>query len=322
MRVLVTGLLGTHGRWIAERLLEDGHTLTGVDVQDGTGTLGALADEIELLQADLRDPEAVARTFAARNFDVVVHTAAILSRHANNDPSLAIAVNVGGTLNVLQAAAAADVGRVVYSSSIVALAPFIGAAGYPTYTPVGEDWPCAPVPPFRVYGATKRLAEQLGAHYHERDGPEFVALRYAAAILAPPIASRQTFAIAAPQVRMIEDALAGKAFVLEQGGDERTDLVYVKDLANAISAAARAPADPSGAYHIGSGRLSSFHDLAAAVDRQIAGARSTIGPGRDPLGIGDYYCAFDLTRARTLLGYEPRFVELDAVVADYVASRA
>lgn len=320
MRILVTGVLGTHGRWVVERLLRDGHILTGVDVQDGTGTLGAMADEIELVQGDLRDPAAVSRIFAARSFDVAVHTAAILSRHANNDPSLAVAVNVGGTLNVLQAAASSGVGRVVYSSSIVAVAPFVGAAGYPTYAPVAEDWPCAPVPPFRIYGATKRLAEQLGAHYHETHGLEFVALRFAAAIIAPAIASPHTSG-PPPQVRMIDDAFVGRPFVLEHGGDERTDIVYVKDLANAISTAASAPADPSGTYHIGSGRLSSFHDLAAAVSRQIAGARLTIGPGRDPLGIGDYYGAFDLTRARAL-GYEPCFADLDSVVQDYVALRA
>jgi UDP-glucose 4-epimerase len=318
MRVLLTGALGTNGRWVALQLLDDGHDVVGFDSSTDTRSLGALANEISVVTGDVTDLLALQSVLRRERIDTIVHAAGILAGPSNADAQRAIDINCSGTLSVLEAARHSSVERVVFCSSIAAYAPFTGVNGYPEYRAVDEQYPSEPGAPFRVYGATKRLCESLGIHYHEADGLQFVALRFSM-ILVPGVSAERHFAGVPPQAALSEAAVAGRPFRLEGGADERADFMYVKDLAQSLGRAVTAPGDPTGIYNIGSGELCSLQDMATAVRQIIPDADIAIGPGRDPLGINQYYCLFDISRAREKLDYEPKYTEIGAAVADYIA---
>jgi nucleoside-diphosphate-sugar epimerase len=99
MRILLTGSSGWLGRFLAPRLRQEGHQVTGLDVAPGTDTevLGSVADRA-----------LVDRVFAERGIEAIIHAGALHKPDIARCPALAfVDVNVRGTLNLLEAAAAA-----------------------------------------------------------------------------------------------------------------------------------------------------------------------------------------------------------------------
>jgi nucleoside-diphosphate-sugar epimerase len=121
----------------------------------------------EAILLDIRDDATVRR--ACAGVDAVVHLAADPSPDADWESSL-LPVNVQGTLNVLRAAEAAGIGRVVLASSLHAV------GGYPIGTPIPHD---APPRPTNLYGASKAAGEAFGAVFAAR-GMTVVAVRIGA----------------------------------------------------------------------------------------------------------------------------------------------
>lgn len=314
MTVLVTGGLGVNGVWVVRRLLEDGQRTIVLDVRDDTSLLPPeVAAGLDLRIGDVTDRTAITELVRREGVGTIVHLAALLPERCERDPAAADQVNVGGTLAVLEAARQAGVDRVVYASSRAVYGQLLGEHGYPTYAPVGEDAPRVSVPPMRIYGASKVFCEELGWQYATLYGFEFAALRFASIIGIGKEARHGALPI---QGRMIENALKGEPTVIERGGEERDDMMYVKDMARAVSLTCSAPR-VARAYNIGSGTASSLRDLADAVRTVAPAAEISIGPGRDYLGCGPLYGLLDISRARADLGYEPEY-DLASTVADYV----
>lgn len=211
-RVAVTGAGGFIGRATCERLVADGAVVVGLDVSpaartavEGTGAAFALCDTT--------DPAAVARGLEGATG--VVHTAAILGDRGGMDEQ--VRVNVGGTRNVLDAAAAGGVQRVVHLSSVATW-------GYD----FPSDLATEDAPP-RVCGApyvdTKTASHEL-------------ALRRGAAVVRPgdvygPGSVPWT-------LRPIEAIRAG-TFVLPGRGDGLLTLVYIDDLVDCVVRALTVP---------------------------------------------------------------------------------
>jgi UDP-glucose 4-epimerase len=166
-------------------------------------------------------------------------------------PELAVSVNITGTFNVLQAARATGVRKVVYASA--------GAAyGEPRYVPVDEDHP---LQPRGVYAASKAAGEHLGAGFYAEHGLPFIALRF--------------FNIYGPRhdrpgnrVQVIPGWLA----CLEEGvpprifgdGSQTMDFVYITDAARAMLLAARSDRC-FGAYNVCRGVETSAARLAEVM---------------------------------------------------------
>ncbi|HXZ28315.1 MAG TPA: NAD-dependent epimerase/dehydratase family protein, partial [Terriglobales bacterium] len=138
---LVTGVAGFIGSALARALLERGDTVRGIDnlLTGKRENIAALLDKMEFREADLCDPAAAAE--ACRGVDYVLHQAALPSvPRSVADPVETNRHNVDATLNLLVAARAAKVRRVVYAASS-------SAYGDTPTLPKREDMPANPISP-------------------------------------------------------------------------------------------------------------------------------------------------------------------------------
>jgi UDP-glucose 4-epimerase len=155
MRILLTGSSGWLGRTLAPRLQRDGHHVVGLDIVPGEHTS---------FEGSVVDRDLVERIMAAEAIGAVVHAGALHKPDIVRHPADAfVAVNVQGTLNLLEAAVAARVDRFVFTSTTSVMissrirAGLAGGARQAAW--ITED--LAPLEPRNIYGVTKLAAEHL-----------------------------------------------------------------------------------------------------------------------------------------------------------------
>ncbi len=222
-RVVVTGGAGNVGSHVVDAAIAAGaREVVALDALV-RGVPANLSDALatgraRLVELDIRDREAVAT--AVRGADVVFHQAALRWTLCQEAPRECQEVMVDGTFNVLDAAAAAKVKRVVLASSAVVY-------GEPVRLPMHEDQPLRGT---TVYGAAKAANEQLGrAFAHLHDLP-VISLRYFN-VYGPrqDIRSRSIEVM----IRWLDAIDAGKPLTLFGDGSASADFVYVGDVARA-----------------------------------------------------------------------------------------
>jgi UDP-glucose 4-epimerase len=315
---MITGGLGVNGAWVIRDLLERGHEVSVYENRDDTSLVEDVADRIEIVVGDLRDLEALTAAVERLRPECIIHLAALVDDRV---PYTTIEVNTGGTANVAAAAVAAGVKRVVYTSSKAVYGPTTGARGYPTYEPIPED---GAVNPSVMYSITKLAGEQVLEWYARTTGLEIASLRFGT-IYGPGRLQRHQGINAYSS--MVELPAVGEAFRVENGGDERDDIVYVLDVADAISTVALAPHAPRHAvYNVSGGDAVTMSEYAAAIHRVIPNAALEVGPGLDPMNQGDapYYMQLDGTRIEDEYGWRASY-DINRAVQhyyDFVRSRA
>lgn len=297
MKVLVTGGFGFIGRHISRELSSRGDEVAAISRSPPSGDEGG----IRAMRGDVTHLSDLIHAIKASGAELIIHSAALLTAESQRNPVLSFEVNAGGTLNVLEAARLMDVGRVIFISSTAVYG--ITREG----EPVDEDYPKNPI---TLYGAQKLFGEHLGEGYRSNYGISFIALRLP--IVYGPGQSQRGFSAFK---EIIEKPALGERAVVEVGGDQRYDAVYVKDVARAVWLASRARGLRHSAFNIGAGNQCTLWDLAGIVRGHFPDAEIEIGPGfdiaepiRGPL---------DLRRAREELGYSPAY-DLESGVRDYI----
>lgn len=316
-RVFVTGGCGVNGSWVVRDLLQRGYAVTAFDHSADDSLMPDLRGQYELLVGDIRDGALLSRLVHGRKPVAIVHLAALVGYpQGRPDPKLVYDVNLGGTLNVLEAAVVGDVRRVVFTSSKSAYGVVCAAHGRPHYLPVPEHHAGTPAPPsfLSLYGHAKVAAEGLGFNYQAAFGFDFFALRFATICAPGKLARHGPMSI---HSRLIENAMLGVPTVVPQGGDERDDIVYVRDVAQAIGLAVAADCRGAELFNVGQGKAFGLHDMAAAIQTRFPSASISIGPGYDFMDVGfPAYNVLDISKARRKLGYSPAY-KLQAMVEDY-----
>jgi UDP-glucose 4-epimerase len=245
-RTLVTGGAGFIGANLVPLLRERGEQVRVLDSLI-VGDPGRLAADVELVEGDVRDPDAVAR--AMEGVDAVIHLAAAGSVvESVSDPLANFDVNALGTLRVLQGSVQADVKRFVFASTGGAL---IGDAP----PPVDESSVPRPISP---YGASKLTGEGYCSAFRGSYDLNTIALRFAN--VYGPHSDRKKGAL----TTFIKRALRGEAIEIFGDGRATRDFLHVADLCRGILAA-HERRELGGVVHLASTRETTIDDLARLV---------------------------------------------------------
>ncbi|OGO72979.1 MAG: hypothetical protein A3G84_01205 [Chloroflexi bacterium RIFCSPLOWO2_12_FULL_71_12] len=253
-RVVVTGGAGNVGSHVVDAALAAGaREVIAVDalVRGVPENLDhALATgRARLVEIDIRDREAVMATL--RGCDVLFHQAALRWTRCQEAPRECQEVMVEGTFNVLEAAAEANVRRVVMASSAVVY-------GEPVHLPLDEDHPLSGT---TVYGAAKVANEQMGRAIAKLRDLPVVSLRYFN-VYGPRMDVRSRFVEV--MVRWLNAIDEGKPLTLFGDGSASADFVYVDDVARANVLACDAAATDA-IVNVCSGVETRMRDLAALL---------------------------------------------------------
>ena len=307
---VVTGCAGFIGSHLTEALLEDGHTVLGVDCfndnyprADKYRNLARAGghERFRLLTADLVSADADALLEGA---DVVFHLAGEPGVRASWGPRFDRYThhNVQATQRLLEAARETGVKFVYASSSSV----YGDALALPTH----EDEAPRPLSP---YGVTKLAAEHLCVLYGEEHGVDTVALRYFS-VYGPRQRPDMAFR------RFCEAIHAGEPIEVFGDGRQTRDFTYVGDIVDATRAAAQADTPTGRVYNIGGGNRTSLR-CALEVLAGIAGRPLDIRHhGRESGDVMD--TGADTTRAERELGFSPRTSLADGLAAELEWVRA
>jgi nucleoside-diphosphate-sugar epimerase len=260
--VLITGGAGFIGYRLTRRLLGSGHRVVVTDLAFSTDARDGGAESVML---DVTDRVRVWRLLEDVRPDLVVHLAAILSGGAETDPARAFDVNVGGTFNILEGSRRVGVSRLLVASSVAVYdAPDPG-------TPSDETISVAPL---GTYGMTKASLEGWCAFYARRHGLDVRVVR-PAGLVGP---GRDAGGAASNWTTgLIQEPLAGRAYVCPVGPDDALPVVYHTDFLDGLFAMCRPERLPHTVYNLGSCRVTAG-ELARLVEQRITGARIAFEP--------------------------------------------
>jgi UDP-glucose 4-epimerase len=299
--ILVTGAAGVVGSHVVKQLIGGGHRVTAADVVPAPGPLLEGITSLAYRRLDVRDLAQVLEMLGEVKPERVIHLAALVGDWYNRHPLANEETNVVGTINMLEACRLSGTGRIVLASTWSLYPDFHGTRhGAPDYDAVPETTPPHPVRPYEV---GKYACERYAAWYREMHGLEFAALRFGGYYAAERRFQREARG-AGPLNDMIAAVAAGRPYRLDAGGDQGMDLVYVKDCAAGCVAAILARSTPSSVYNIGTGEAPTLIQAAAILRELVPGCEISIGGGMLP---AKHLCRLDITRARTELGYRPRY---------------
>jgi UDP-glucose 4-epimerase len=296
--ILVTGGAGFIGGHVAERFVRDGYDVTVLDnfdpfydsgLKEGTVDAARSAAEAgdgsyQLHRGDVRNDELVADLVG--NAEYVFHHAAQAGVRASiENPHKPNSINVGGTLNVLEAARENDLQRVVLASSS-------SVYGKPVSLPYSESHPKTPVSP---YGVSKLAAEQYARVYDEVYGLPTVSLRY--------------FTVYGPRMRpnmaisnFVSRCLDGQPPVVYGDGTQTRDFTHIADAVDANVTLLDTDAADGEIVNVGSTDRIEIGTLASVI-RDAIDPELGIEYDERPAGDAEHTRA-DVTKAAELLGYE------------------
>lgn len=254
-RFLVTGALGCIGAWTCAELAAEGAEVVGFDLGTDDRRIRLATDaEIPLVRGDITDRDALGTALDDHRITHVIHLAALLLPSIKADPPYGTAVNIGGTVNVFDAAKTRGI-QVAYASSAAVYSQIDDTGG-----PVAND---AVGHPVTFYGVHKQTCEALARIFWEEEQVPSIGIR--PFIVYGP--GRDNGLTASPSLAMAA-AAAGEDFEIAFGG--RTQLQFAPDSARVFIAAARAATEGARAFNLG-GPASTLAEAARAIEAAAPG---------------------------------------------------
>jgi UDP-glucose 4-epimerase len=297
VRSLVTGAAGFIGSTLVDRLLEEGHQVTGVD-NLSAGSPATNLDSAHhkgpgrftFVAADVRHPE-LSDVVARSNPDVVFHLAAQIDvRRSVDDPQHDARNNVLGTINLLEAIRRAQVPRIIYAAS--------GGCRYgaPTTLPATEDTAVDPLSPYAV--------ANVAGEFYMRAYAGMYGLAPICLALANVYGPRQDPHGQAGVVTVFGSSMiSGRPITIYGDGSATRDYVYVDDVVTAFLCAADAPVTTIGTFNIGTGVQTTVTELHHLIAAEVGVSRP---PDHAEARTGEIHAsALDPTRAGRVLGWKP-----------------
>ena len=289
MNFMITGAAGFLGSALANRLAREGHQVRGID-DLSTGDPQSLSPDVLFTRGDVNDRPKLWTLL--QDVDCVYHLAArVLVAESILYPREYSAVNVGGTVSLMEAMRDVGVRRVVFISS--------GAVyGDQGEQPLREDAPLNPHSPYAV--------SKLSAEYYVRTIGDLWSIETVCLRVFNAYGPGQNLPASHPPVipNFLRQAVRGGTLVMHSDGSQTRDYVFVDDVVNAMVAAATAPGVERLRINVGSGTETSIRELANLVIQVTKSKAEVMYNPRTNPGVSRM-CA-DLTLARDKLGYRPR----------------
>jgi UDP-glucose 4-epimerase len=311
--ILVVGGAGYVGSHMVKRLRQNGYLPVVLD-NLSQGRREAVGDA-PLIVADLHDQGALDVIFQAYPIRAVMHFASFIQvGESVQQPARYYENNVSNTLALLETMVRHGVDQFIFSSTAAIF-------GDPQYVPIDELHPTLPINP---YGKSKLMVEEMLEDFERAYKLRSVCLRYFNAAGADP--DNELGECHEPETHLIplvlQAASGRRAAITIYGEDYPTpdgtclrDYIHVQDLCDAhlLALQGLAQGGPSARYNLGNGSGYSIREVIAAAERVtgrsipvLSGARRDGDPAR---------LVADSTRARSALGWQPQFSDLDAIIA-------
>jgi nucleoside-diphosphate-sugar epimerase len=315
--ILVTGI-GFVGAYIVRDLLAQGHDVVVFGLLGGRpGQLEAFPDienakdilgeqvwgKVRVVVGDIRDREQLSLTVKEHGVTGIVHLAALVAASSERDIPRAVEVNVGGSVNVFDAAVRHGVERVAWASSINVFGP----------RSLSEDGVIAddsPVDPTSAYGATKACVEHIARRYHANHGLSVVGLRlgkvygYGEHVKAGRGGGNTWFS------SLVERPARGIGPNIVPFGDKSLDFQYVEDVSCAFLAALASRAG-AGESFLNAGDYRPIREAFAFVCTCLPDADMELVDGAEAAGLQagaqtNWTHRYDASRAKAILCLAPR----------------
>lgn len=297
MRILITGAAGFIGYHASERFIKEGHKVFGVDnlneyydVHLKKARLARLTSPNYTFQRlDVTDSGALMSVLGQQTVDCIVHLAAIAGvRYSLDHGDEYIKTNVDGTYNIFDCARRLGIPKVIYASSSSVYGEHGGK-------PSSEDDPVDK--PISLYAATKKANELLAYTYYHLFGIRSIGLRF--------------FTVYGPWGRpdmalflFTKGILDGKPIDVYNYGNMKRDFTYIDDIVAGIFASLSYDKTPYEIINLGYGKQVHLLDFIKHIEIALGKKANMHLMGIQP---GDVTASLsDISKARRLLGYEPR----------------
>ncbi len=303
MKILITGGAGYIGSHLCYKLLENNEVII-IDNFSNSVIINGQENGENIIYGDIRDHKII--DYLSKDIDIIIHMAAQINISKSIDsPIFDADNNIHGTLNMLDKARKSEIEHFIYISSAAVY-------GIPKYLPIDEEHSPNPISP---YGLSKLTGERYAMLYHDIYGLPVTCLRFFNVFGPGQTINSYSGVI----TRFIENVRNNKSPIIFGNGNQIRDFVYIEDILEAIILSIKNDRAIGHVFNIGTGNPTKIKDLA---DILIKIANKKIKIGFEDSKIGDIFESYsNITKARNILGYEPKYSLEDGLRLCYFNSR-